>query len=122
MQVLKGWSGQITTDTRNLLVKIWFAFLPLTFVLLLFQSAEAQMTIDIAKKSLCRQYLFDKTISPEAPRVAAWLSGYFNGRQNNTTIDIGAMRANQDKVEDYCRLNLDTTLIDAAKKSLGIYR
>jgi hypothetical protein len=80
---------------------------------------EAQMTIDVAKIT-CKQYLFDRTISPEAPRVAAWLSGYFNGIRNNTTIDLGALRNNKHKVEDYCRMNLDTTLIDASKKSLGI--
>ena len=119
MQILKDFSGRISTCARNLFLKICPPFLISIFILLLWQSAQAQITIDIAKVT-CRQYLFDRTISPEAPRVAAWLSGYFNGRRNNTTIDIGAMRANQDKVEDYCRLNLDTTLIDAAKKSLGI--
>lgn len=119
MKLFKDLSEQIPTGTGNFFPKIWLAFLLATLIPPLCRSAEAQLTIDIAKIT-CRQYLFDRTISPEAPRVAAWLSGYFNGRRNDTTIDIGAMRANQDKVEDYCRLNLDTTLIDAAKKSLRI--
>jgi acid stress chaperone HdeB len=113
MQTFQNFSAQ------TLLLKIRLAYLLSIPSLLLCQGAEAQMTIDIAKVT-CRQYLFDRTISPEAPRVAAWLSGYFNGRRNNTTLDLGAFRSNKDKVEDYCRLNLDTTLIDAAKKSLGI--
>jgi len=72
-------------------LKIWFVFLVSIFALLLSHLAEAQMTMDIAKIT-CKQYLFDRTISPEAPSIATWLSGYFNGRRNNTTIDIGTMR------------------------------
>ena len=72
-------------------MKIWFVFLVSIFALLLSHLAEAQMTMDIAKIT-CKQYLFDRTISPEAPSIATWLSGYFNGRRNNTTIDIGTMR------------------------------
>jgi hypothetical protein len=100
-------------------LKISLAFLVSIFALLLSKLAEAQMTVDIARIT-CRQYLFDKSISPEAPRIATWLSGYFNGRRNNTTIDIGTMRNNKDNIEDYCRMNLDTTLVDAAKNALGI--
>jgi hypothetical protein len=73
-----------------------------------------------AAKITCRQYLFDRTISPEAPRIATWLSGYFNGVRNNTMIDIGTIRSNKDKVEDYCRMNQDVTIMDAARKALGL--
>jgi hypothetical protein len=52
--------------------------------------------------------------------VAAWLGGYFNGKRNNTVIDIGAFRKNKDVVEDYCRLNQDLTVMDAATKALGL--
>ncbi|HEY2533418.1 MAG TPA: HdeA/HdeB family chaperone [Xanthobacteraceae bacterium] len=80
--------------------------------------AHAQIKVDVAKIT-CRQYLFDRNFSPKAPMIANWLSGYFNGRNNNTVVDLGAMAANKDKVEDYCRLNLDVTLIDAAKAAIG---
>jgi hypothetical protein len=93
--------------------------LALPVAVLCAQAAQAQMVVDMAKIT-CRQYLFDRTISPEAPRIATWLSGYFNGARNNTTIDIGAMRSNKDKVEDYCRMNQDVTIMDAAKKALGL--
>ena len=81
--------------------------------------AQAQIVVDMAKIT-CRQYLFDRTISPEAPRIASWLSGYFNGKRNNTMVDIGTIRSNKDKVEDYCRMNQDVTLIEAAKSALGL--
>ena len=82
-------------------------------------AARAQMTIDVAKIT-CRQYLFDKVLSPQAPMIANWLSGYFNGQKNNTVVDVGAMAKNKDKVEDYCRMNQDVTLVEAAKSALGL--
>jgi hypothetical protein len=54
--------------------------------------------------------------------IANWLSGYFNGKNNNTIVDLGTMAKNKDKVEDYCRMNLDITIIEAAKSALGLGR
>jgi hypothetical protein len=90
-----------------------------TLVGLSASGATAQMTVDVGKIT-CRQYLFDRTFSPRAPMIANWLSGYFNGQKNNTVVDLGAMAKNKDKVEDYCRMNLDVTLVEAAKSALGI--
>ena len=102
----------------------WLAtFSPLSAFLLtsalLASAAQAQMTVDVAKIT-CRQYIFDKNFSPKAPMIANWLSGYFNGKNNNTIVDLGTMAKNKDKVEDYCRMNLDTTIIEAAKTALGL--
>jgi hypothetical protein len=80
---------------------------------------QAQISVDLAKVT-CKQYLFDNLISANAPMVAVWLSGYFNGKRNNTVIDIGTFKKNKDVVEDYCRMNQDVTLIDAATKALGL--
>ena len=92
----------------------------LAAVFVLFNAeTRAQMTVDVAKIT-CRQYLFDRTFSPRAPMIANWLSGYFNGLKNNTVVDLGAMAKNKDKVEDYCRMNQDVTLIEAAKTALGL--
>lgn len=88
-------------------------------VLLCASKASAQMTVDVAKIT-CRQYLFDRTFSPRAPMIANWLSGYFNGQKNNTVVDLGAMAKNKDKVEDYCRMNQDVTLVEAARSALGL--
>jgi len=87
--------------------------------LLAASATNAQMTVDVAKIT-CRQYLFDRTFSPRAPMIANWLSGYFNGLKSNTVVDLGAMAKNKDKVEDYCRMNQDVTLIEAAKTALGL--
>ena len=96
------------------------SWIALGVLLVLFASdAKAQMTVDVAKIT-CRQYLFDRTFSPRAPMIANWLSGYFNGQKNNTVVDLGVMAKNKDKVEDYCRMNQDVTLIEAAKSALGL--
>jgi len=81
-------------------------------------AAQAQMSLDVAKIT-CRQALFDKFISTKTKLLALWLSGYYNGKRGNTTIDINAIEANQDKVEDYCRLNQDITVMEAVEKVLG---
>ncbi len=99
-------------------MKIWPITLAVVLALMTAE-ARAQMTVDVAKIT-CRQYLFDRTFSPRAPMIANWLSGYFNGQMNNTTVDLGAMAKNKDKVEDYCRMNLDVTLVEAAKRALAL--
>jgi hypothetical protein len=104
---------------RNKVMRIWLVTLASAFAVLAPPNAQAQMAVDLAKVT-CKQYLFDKFISANAPMVAVWLSGYFNGKRNNTVIDIGTFRKNKDVVEDYCRMNLDLTLIDAATKALGL--
>ena len=103
----------------SLFITIYLPLFISTFMWLCPQEVQAQKTIDVAKIT-CRQYLSDRTISPWAPRIATWLSGYFNGIRKNTTIDVGLFRINRDKFQDYCRMNQDTTLIDAAKNVLGI--
>jgi acid stress chaperone HdeB len=80
-------------------------------------AAEAQTSVDVAKIS-CEQFLFDK-IAP-TKSIAVWLSGYYNGLKHNTVIDLDQMDSNIDKVEDYCRLNLSMTVMDAAKNALGL--
>jgi HdeA/HdeB family len=100
-------------------MKAYFVILAALSVLLATSEGRAQMTVDVAKIT-CRQYLFDRNVSPRAPMVANWLSGYFNGQKNNTVVDLGTMAKNKDKVEDYCRLNQDVTLMEAAKTALGL--
>jgi hypothetical protein len=80
--------------------------------------ARAQVSVDVAKIT-CRQLLFDKVISPNEKSLALWLSGYYSAKRNNTVLDIGALAKNVDKVEDYCRMNEDVTVMDAVTKALG---
>jgi hypothetical protein len=93
------------------------ALLPLVAILGAPQ-ARAQVSVDVAKIT-CRQLFFDKLISPNEKSLALWLSGYYSAKRNNTVIDLGALAKNVDKVEDYCRMNEDLTVMDAVTKTLG---
>jgi acid stress chaperone HdeB len=77
---------------------------------------QAQTTIDVAKIT-CRQFIFDDIALSKS--IAVWLSGYYSGLQRNTVVDMSRMEQNIDKVQDFCRLNLDITVMDATKKALG---
>jgi acid stress chaperone HdeB len=79
--------------------------------------ARAQTTIDVAKIS-CRQFIFDDIALSKS--IAVWLSGYYSGTQHDTSVDMSQMEHNIDKVEDFCRLNLEMKVMDAAKKALGV--
>ena len=78
--------------------------------------AHAQSTVDVAKIS-CHQFIFDDIALSKS--IAVWLGGYYSGLQHNTVVDLGRMEQNIDKVQDFCRLNLDMPVMDAAKKALA---
>ena len=78
--------------------------------------AQAQTSVDVAKIS-CRQFIFDEIALSKS--IAVWLAGYYSGQQHNTVVDMDRMQQNIDKVQDYCRLNLETPLMEAVKKTLG---
>jgi acid stress chaperone HdeB len=90
---------------------------PLLAVLLLPTTSQAQVTVDVAKIT-CKQFLLD-TVAP-TKSVAMWLSGYYHGKHGGTVVDFGALQREADKVEDYCRLNLDMTVMDAVEHALSV--
>src|SRR5262252_1184807 len=55
--------------------------------------AQAQTTIDVAKIT-CEQFVLMTVAEPE--QIAIWLSGYYHGRRNSTTIDV-------QQLKDYAR-------------------
>jgi hypothetical protein len=81
--------------------------------------ARAQTTVDVAKIS-CGQFIADDIALSKS--IAVWLSGYYSGQQHNTEVDMGRMEQNIDKVQDYCRLHKETTLMEATKKALSASR
>ena len=93
--------------------------LPITIIPLLAilaaTDAPAQ-TVDLAKLS-CRQFLIGDIVRRDY--LALWLSGYYNGKRGNTVLDIGELAKKTDKVEDYCRMNQDATVMDAVTKALS---
>jgi len=99
-------------------MRAWSMAVLALIAILVVPQVRAQVTVDVAKIT-CRQLFFDKMISPNEKSLAIWLSGYYNAKRNNTVLDLGALAKNVDKVEDYCRLNEDVTVMDAITKTLG---
>jgi len=72
--------------------------------------ARAQVTIDISKVT-CEQFLGYKVINPHD--IAMWLSGYYNGRRNNTIIDTETLAAQTRDLQDYCLRNARVPVMQA---------
>jgi acid stress chaperone HdeB len=81
--------------------------------------AHAQVTVDVSKIT-CEQYILYTVADPHD--IAMWLSGYYNGKRNNTVLDTQQVREHGKKVMDYCELNLKSTVMDAVEKVLGAAR
>jgi len=79
-------------------------------------TTQAQQTLDVAKTT-CQQYFFDEITFSQY--VVMWLSGYYNGKRNNTIIDPEAIKKDEEKVNQYCQGHRDTTVMDAVKNVLG---
>ena len=51
--------------------------------------------------------------------VVMWLSGYYNGKRNNTIIDPATAKKDEEKVNQYCYGHREVTVMDAVKSVLG---
>jgi len=92
------------------------ARLLLTSTLFLFvqmPTMQAQETVDVAKIT-CQQIIGEQLATPTHD-VVMWLSGYYNGKRNNMTINIQTIKNDEEKVRLYCYHNLEMTVLDAIK-------
>jgi len=62
-------------------------------------SGQAQVTIDVSKIT-CDQFVHSKISTPNL--IAAWLSGYYNAKQNNQLIDTQGLQDNMSRLQQYC--------------------
>jgi hypothetical protein len=67
----------------------------------------AQTTIDVAKIT-CEQLVLLQVADPD--HLAIWLSGYYNGRRNTTTVDVEQVKETARKVRSYCLYNKGTVM------------
>jgi len=84
------------------------------FVLMQFP-AQAQVSVDIVKIT-CEQVMGEKLPWPSSDFVL-WLNGYYNGKRNNTIIELESNKKNEEKVRSYCYKHPETTIMDAIKNS-----
>lgn len=78
----------------------------------------AQVQVDAAKIT-CDQFVHEK-IAPTR-LLAAWLSGFYNGRRGNSVLDPQSFQANLNKLQKYCydEKNFKTPVMEAAENILG---
>jgi len=98
----------------NRLDRIWLMLLLVAFAVL---PARAQVTIDVSKIT-CQQYVLFTVADPRD--IAMWLSGYYNGKRNNTVLDTQEFRQRAQKVMEYCQLNPKATVMEAVEKMVGV--
>jgi hypothetical protein len=77
--------------------------------------AQAQITID-ASKITCDQFVHSKVGNPRT--VAAWLSGFYHGQKNVTTVDMSAFDENVDQLQKFCydEKNFHVRVMDAIER------
>ena len=77
--------------------------------------ASAQVTIDVAKIT-CDQFTLYKVADPQI--IATWLSGYYHGQSNDTTVDTQELATYLEKVKAYCNLNPQVRVMQAVESML----
>ena len=75
--------------------------------------AAAQVTVDVAKIT-CEQYVLYKIADPR--EIAMWLSGFYNGKRNNTVLDPTKLSEQAEKLKNFCIINGKMTVMDAVAK------
>ena len=101
---------EVAVKLRLLLISALFLFVQIA-------TMHAQETIDVAKIT-CAQILREQ-LPPPTHDIVLWLSGYYNGKRNNTIIEPESLDKNEEKVDFYCNLHRETTVMDAVKIVLG---
>lgn len=86
--------------------------------LFLGSSAGAQVTLD-ASKITCDQFVHHKISQPRI--IAAWLSGFYNGRRNNTILDNQTFEDNLSKLVRFCsdEQNFKVLVMQAIERTIG---
>ena len=87
----------------------------LIFALETVPAVRAQVTVDVSKIT-CDQFNGYKVTNPK--NIAIWLSGYYHGQRNDTTVDTQELATYQQKVKDYCNLNPQVTVMQAVESML----
>jgi hypothetical protein len=95
-----------------------FALTIIAFVAGFSTVAFAQVSVDVSKIT-CKQFVLHEIARPRL--VATWLSGYYAGRRELTTVNIQAFEKNIKEIERFCTKvdNLELPLMQAVEKVLG---
>ena len=90
----------------------------LVLILFFASPVRAQVSLDVSKIT-CDQFVHSKIANPRT--FAAWLSGYYNGKRNNQTVDPQRFEANLSKLTHFCyqEKNFKLPVMDAVEAVLA---
>ena len=88
------------------------------FASLSLSPTHAQVMIDTSKIT-CDQFVHSKVGNPRI--VAAWMSGFYNAKKDNTVVDLKGFEASLNKMEKFCynEKNFSLPLMQAIEQVLG---
>ncbi|ODS00673.1 hypothetical protein AUC68_13805 [Methyloceanibacter methanicus] len=84
--------------------------------LLAISPAGAQVVLDVSQLT-CGQFARHKVADPKL--IAAWLSGFQNGKSDDTLVDTEKLDADTDKLRTFCFSNPDMPVMEAVEKIVG---
>jgi acid stress chaperone HdeB len=96
----------------------WFLISVFLFAATLILPLKAQVTLDVSKIN-CDQYVHSKIATPNY--IAAWISGYYNAKQNNSVIDPQELHDRVGKLENFCyeEKNFKVPVMKAVEELFG---
>jgi acid stress chaperone HdeB len=77
---------------------------------------QAQVMLDVSKLT-CEKLVGYKITTSE--KIAMWLSGYYNGKSGNTSLDAHELSGNTRRLRSYCARNSQTLVMDALDSVLA---
>jgi len=80
------------------------------------QPAQAQVMLDVSKVT-CDQWSGYKITNPQ--NIALWMSGYYNGKRGNTSLDTQALAGKIEKLRDFCITNPQLPVMQAVERLMS---
>jgi acid stress chaperone HdeB len=109
-------TAKSASHQENVMIKLMLGAMPFILFVGTTSMARAQVTLDVAKVT-CEQFRSYKITRPE--NIAIWLSGYYQGKRGDTTLDTQSLIANTRKLQTYCGRNPQTPVMQAVETLFG---
>jgi hypothetical protein len=78
--------------------------------------AQAQVTLEVTKIT-CEQFTLYKITDPK--NIAIWISGYYHGKRDSTSVEPQQLTENIKKITDYCIMKPQETVWKAVETIFG---
>jgi acid stress chaperone HdeB len=109
-------TARSASHQENVMIKLTLGAMSFILFVGTTSMARAQVTLDVAKVT-CEQFRSYKITRPE--NIAIWLSGYYQGKRGDTTLDTQSLMANARKLQTYCGRNPQTPVMQAVETLFG---